>query len=122
MYIRKPVTTLSRFSGAFGFVCNEFIIDSGSTGSITFESGTSYYINNVVDIRFPTTILASTAGVKAKLILGQNVNQNTISFLTATDIDSSGGKRVNNFYGTVTNCDNWRVWNDNTLPQAPSTF
>ena len=25
-------------------------------------------------------------------------------------------------FGTATNCDNWRIWTDNTLPQVPSTF
>lgn len=122
LYIRKPITMTSKFLGAFGFVCNEFIIDGGAIGLVTFESGTSYYINNVVDIIFPTTILSSVSGVKSNLILGQNVNQNTIAFLTATDIDSSSGRRVNNFYGTSTNCNNWRDWVDNTLPQANSTF
>lgn len=126
LYINKPIFMTSKFLGTFGFVCNELIINGGNTnnavGDITLESGTSYYVNNVVDIRFPTTILASVQGVKAKLILGQNVNQNTIAYLTATDIDSSGGKRVNNFYGSVTNCDNWKVWDENTLPQVSSTF
>lgn len=126
LYVRKPITMTSKFLGAFGFNCNEFINDgtvtNGTVGPVTFESGTSYYINNVVDIRFPITMLSSTPGVKANLILGQNVNQNTISFLTATDIDCSVGRRMNNFYGTVTNCDNIRVLNENTLPQAPSTF
>ena len=128
LYMRKSSTRTSQFSGAFGFICNQFLIDGdglstdGTIGPVTFQSGISYYINDVVDIRFPTTILSSTPGVKANIILGPNVNQNTISFLTATDIDCSGGRRINNFYGTATNCDNIIVWNDNTLPQATSTF
>ena len=127
IYIRKTNTMLTRFLGSFGFVCNELIIDGGALnniyiGAMLLESGTSYYVNTVADLRFLTSLSSTVPGVKANLTLGQNVNQNTIANVAFTDIDCSGGKRINNFYGTAINCDNIRIWNDNTLPQVCSTF
>ena len=90
--------------------------------SIIFKSGVTYNINSSVNITHPILISSDTPGSRANLILGTNIDQTTISEITATDIDSSGGRRVNNFYGTITNCVNWRIWNDNTLPQISYTF
>lgn len=107
----------ANLTGNFGFNANKLT----ANGEIIFKSTIEYFVNNQINMR-NYIITSSVAGVKAKLTLGQNVNQNTIADLTITDIDCSGGSRMNNFYGTVTNCDNIRVWNDNTLPQACSTF
>lgn len=109
------------FTGAFGYVADSLSINLTSPPTITYQSGVEYIVNDLIDIS-GATFLASTSGVKAKFTLGQNINQVAVVQITATDIDSSGGRRVNNWYGTVTNCDNWLVLNDNTLPQAPSTF
>ena len=114
---------VNKFTGAFGFVCNELIMDDGNgIRPYEFESGVEYKINTRVQIDYPFVIRSTTSGVKTKITLGLAVNQNTIVNLTATDIDCSGGRSMNNFYGTATNCDNIRVWSDNTLPQVTSTF
>lgn len=107
--------------GNFGFNVNTIFSNYFNPSTIKFKSTVEYFINTQIDIT-NTILLSSTSGVKAKLTLGQNINQLRVVNINATDIDSSNGKRVNNFYGTSTNCDNWRIWNDNTLPQAPSTF
>jgi hypothetical protein len=109
------------FTGAFGYVTSSLSINLTSPPTITYQSGVEYIVNDLIDIS-GATFLASIAGVKAKFTLGQNIDQRAVVQIIATDIDSSGGRRVNNWYGTATNCDNWLVLNDNTLPQAPSTF
>lgn len=114
---------VNKFTGAFGFVCNELIMDDTSgIRAYEFQSGVEYKVNTSIKIDAPFIIRSTTPGVKTKITLGPTINQNTIAYLTATDIDCSLGRRMNNFYGTATNCDNIRVWNDNTLPQVPSTF
>lgn len=109
------------FTGNFGFVASELSIGLTSPPTITYQSGNEYIVNDLIDIS-GAIFFASIAGVKAKFTLGQNINQRAVVQITATDIDSSGGSRVNNFFGTANNCDNWRIWNDSTLPQASSTF
>lgn len=110
------------FTGGNGFIVSEFRIGINSTvRPIVFAAGVEYIVNGIMNVS-NANFSSSISGVKALLTFGQNINQLRVVNITATDIDSSNGRRVNNFYGTVTNCDNWRVWNDNTLPQAPSTF
>lgn len=110
-----------KLTGNFGFNTDVLTDNYFNASTITFKSGIEYFVNNQIDIT-NTIMLSSIAGVKSKLTLGQSINQLRVVNVTATDIDSSNGRRVNNFYGSATNCDNWRIWNDNTLPQAPSTF
>lgn len=108
--------------GTHGFNVDNFSTSLAVSSTIIFKSAIEYFINTSINIRSGAILSASIPLSKVKLTLGQNINQISVANVTATDIDSSGGKRVNNFYGTATNCDNWRIWNDNTLPQAPSTF
>lgn len=96
-------------------------VGTGVCETFTWTSTINGVVRILVDIT-NSTFSASTSGVKAKLTLGQNIDQLRVVNITAIDIDSSNGRRVNNFYGTATNCDNWRIWNDNTLPQVSSTF
>lgn len=111
------ITTGANLTGNFGFNVNNFT----GYGEVIFKSTIEYFVNNQISMR-DCIITSSIAGVKAKLTLGQNIDQLLVLSVTATDIDSSNGRRVNNFYGTAINCDNWKVWTDNTLPQATSTF
>lgn len=105
------------FSGSFGYIISNLEI----YGIVTYKSGNEYIVNN--NLKLQNAVLSSSIlGVKSKFTLGQNINQELVLEVTATDIDSSGGIRVNNFYGTTANCDNWKVWTDNTLPQVTSTF
>lgn len=110
------------FTGGNGFIVSEFRIGINSiVRPIVFAAGVEYIVNGIMNVS-NASFSSSIAGVKALLTFGQNINQLRVVNITATDIDSSNGRRVNNFYGTINNCDNWRVWNDNTLPQACSTF
>lgn len=110
-----------KLTGSFGFNTNVLTDNYFNPAILTFKSGIEYFVNNQIDVT-NSTFSASTSGVKAKLTLGQNIDQLRVVNITAIDIDSSNGRRVNNFYGTATNCDNWRIWNENTLPQVSSTF
>ena len=111
------ISTKANLTGNFGFNVNVF----QGYDEIIFKSTIEYSVSNQINMR-DCIITSSIAGNKAKLTLGQNIDQLLVLSVTATDIDSSNGRRVNNFYGTATNCDNWKIWNDNTLPQVPSTF
>lgn len=108
--------------------CDNFISTTFGVDTITLASNSEIKVNNSITIATGSnsplnlTIKSSIPGVKAKLTLGQNIDQNRVVFINATDIDSSSGVRVNNFFGTATNCDNWKVWNETTLPQVASTF
>ena len=110
-----------KLTGSVGFNVDSLTDNYINPATVTFKSGIEYFVNNQIDIT-NSIFSASTSGVKAKLTLGQNIDQLRVVNITAIDIDSSNGRRVNNFYGTATNCDNWRIWNDNTLPQVSSTF
>jgi len=110
-----------KLTGSVGFNVDSLTDNYFNPATVTFKSGIEYFVNNQIDIT-NSIFSASTSGVKAKLTLGQNIDQLRVVNITAIDIDSSNGRRVNNFYGTATNCDNWRIWNDNTLPQVSSTF
>lgn len=109
------------FDGAYGFDIDTFTNSTTISPVITFKSLIEYKANTFIRLT-RATISASTPGSKAKLTLGQSIDQFAIVDVIATDIDCSLGRRMNNFYGTATNCDNIKVWNDNTLPQATSTF
>lgn len=108
--------------------CDVFISTSFGADTITLASNSEIKVNNSITIgtgsnsALSLLLNSSIPGVKAKLTLGQNIDQNKVVYILATDIDSSGGMRVNNFFGTATNCDNWKVWNDTTLPQVCHTF
>lgn len=108
--------------------CDNLISTSFSPDTITLASNSEIKVNNTINIgtgansSYTLTINSSIPGVKAKLTLGQNIDQVKVVFINAIDIDSSNGRRVNNFFGTATNCDNWKVWTDTTLPQVTSTF
>jgi len=108
-------------TGNFGFNISTILCDYTNNLTLILNPSAEYFINNQINMR-DCIIMSSVAGVKSKLTLGQNINQVLMCNITATDIDSSNGRRVNNFYGTATNCDNWRIWTDNTLPQVTSTF
>lgn len=67
------------------------------------------------------TIASTTPGTRAKFdMIGAN---EPLINVNATDIDSSLTPRgVHTYFGTVTNCLNWRNFSDSKLPQVCSTF
>lgn len=67
------------------------------------------------------TIASSTSGIRAKFdMIG--ADEPLIS-VNATDIDSSLTPRsIHTYFGTVTNCLNWRNFTDCKIPQQCSTF
>ena len=110
------------FIGDYGFIADLLFIGRTTFNrQLILNSNVEYVVNDTIDIT-NASISSCTPGVKSKLTLGQNINQKRLTNIDATDIDSSGGRRVNNFFGTATNCDNWRIWTDCTLPQVSSTF
>lgn len=67
------------------------------------------------------TIASTTPGTRAKFdMIGAN---EPLLSVNATDIDSSLTPRgIHTYFGTVTNCLNWRNFTDNKIPQVCSTF
>lgn len=114
-------TVTLTFLGTHGFNVGNVIFPI-STVNLVFNSLIEYFINTSINTRGIVNISSTTPLSKAKITFGQNIDQTCVANINATDIDSSDGRRVNNFYGTAINCDNWRIWNDNTLPQASYTF
>lgn len=99
-----PSTTLT---GSAGFNTNTLnIVAAGST--INFKPGTTYnvsgYFSSVGTLANKIKFLASSAYAYFNLL--PTATQN-VKYTSATNIDSSGGKRVNSLKGTLINTINW---------------
>lgn len=87
------------------------ILDS-ATGTHTYKAGNTYVINNLLQLLGTAaariTMLSDTPGSRANFILASSATQ-TVGYVTATDIDSSGGDRVWDWQGALSNTLNWNV-------------
>jgi hypothetical protein len=97
-------------SSTFGFSTNNLSL----TGNVTFtlRSLTSYIVRGVLTLRGtsigPTTIQPSTNNSSNRAVLTlNNGGSQTVSFVTANNIDSSGGQTIWNYKGTNTSTVNW---------------
>jgi hypothetical protein len=96
------------FSGTSGFECDS-ITNFGNAETRTFQNGVTYTINGNFNYR-GGTFISNHPTLRAIIILknGAICNTNT-SF---TRIDSSGGRTINTWTGTVTDCVNVRRFTD----------
>jgi hypothetical protein len=113
--ITLPDATLT-FSGGFGLETNFLVFRR----SVNFQSGIEYIINNGLtglsiaggfqSLSNIYVISSTSPSVRAILTLKNGAICNTI--LNFTRIDSSGGRTINTFNGTVTDCINVRRFTD----------
>jgi hypothetical protein len=101
------------FIGTAGFTCGTLSItyDNTNPSAFTLKSGNTYTVTANINSVYGTyiqhtTINASTPGSRANLIIDPGATQN-LSYVDATDIDSSGGIPVWSFGGNFSNAINW---------------
>jgi hypothetical protein len=70
---------------------------------------------------FPLTLNSTVVGTKAIFTVLQSSSIN-IGFLNATDINSSLGKKIYSYRGTLSNTDNWEILPTDPIFNSSSTF
>jgi len=113
--ISLPAIQQYIFTGTHGFITNTFTVSSVSAITITLERFITYRVNTSFLCYFSRVgsiiLFTSSHGTnRANLILN---NPSTCNVLASfTRIDASGGRTINTFNGTVTDCVNIRAFND----------
>jgi hypothetical protein len=99
------------YSGTSGWETGTLTNNINNMGTQTLKNGNTYTINNSISINNSTaSFVSDSATLRANLILTNGANCNTnISF---TRIDASGGRPINSWNGTITNCVNIRTFTD----------
>jgi hypothetical protein len=98
------------FTGSFGFDTNNVVLN-GSNSSRTLGTGITYTINNsITGTVVNNTFTSSSATIRANLVLGYNATCSILANFTR--IDASGGRTINTWNGTVTDCINVRNYSD----------
>lgn len=105
------------FSGTHGFMVANFIRTQGasSLNTVTFKNSLTYTITNSLDVLNTANLLGVTfasdsATLRANLILRTGATCNVTSNFTR--IDASGGRPINAWNGTITDCLNVRSFTD----------
>ena len=99
------------FLGSFGFDTNNVIIQGGGS-TRTLVAGVTYIINSSLTgivLSIPNFTSSSTT-LKAKLVLGYNAVCSVMANFTR--IDASGGRTINAWNGTITDCINVNRYTD----------
>jgi len=96
------------FSGTSGFECAS-ISNFGTTETRTLQNGVTYTINNFFDYR-GGTFISNHPTLRANLVLKNGATSSTNCNFTR--IDASGGRPINTFNGTITDCINVRSLTD----------
>jgi hypothetical protein len=96
------------FSGTSGFECAS-ITNFGTAETRTLQNGVTYTINNNFDYR-GGTFISNHPTLRANLVLKNGAISSTNSNFTR--IDASGGRPINTFNGTITDCINVRSLTD----------
>lgn len=99
------------FSGTEGFTVSNL---TGGTANavLTLQSNNSYYLTSGINLAgtatSPMTLSSSTLGNRAILVLNNTPNTTqAVAHINTRDIDSSLGKTIWNYKGTLTNNLNW---------------
>ena len=107
----------STFSGSFGFECDNFTTTVVNASNCTLTAGNTYLVNNSFScfaygnfVPGNLGIRSSSATVKAILTIKNGSTCNTNAWYTR--IDSSGGRTINTWNATVTDCVNVRRFTD----------
>lgn len=99
------------FTGAYNLSCGSLTYTSETAGTyaIGLTAGQTYTVRTNLQLNYSSTnfpIKSMTPGSVAYLVLNNNATQ-AVAYVTATDIDSSGGQTIRNFKGTLSNTNNW---------------
>ena len=105
------------FSGTHGFTVANFIRTQGASlpNTVTFKNSLTYTITNSLTVLNTANLLSVTfasdsATLRANLILSNGATCSVCSNFTR--IDSSGGRPINAWNGTITDCINVRSFTD----------
>lgn len=87
------------------------------TGALGLTTGNTYSVTNSMlsnqsTLAAKASIVSLTSGVKAIFNLGQGATQDN-GYLSATDIDSSGGRSIWTYKGILTRTINWNQMSTN---------
>jgi len=112
------------FSGAAGFSIATLDITATGTRNLTLTHGNTYTVTTAINNRGSTSALrtritSSHASNQVVLTLNQGATVEC-AYLNGTRIDSSGGRTIRTFGGTLTTCTNWQSFTD--LLTVASTF
>jgi len=106
------VTQNTTFAGTHGFTCSIFTCPNNTGPStFTFKNGATYTITSLFSIYTPSISSISVftsdhASLRANFIMPNNGNNSCNILAGFTRIDASGGRSINTFAGTVTDCIN----------------
>ena len=108
-------TTPTTFAGAAGFSCGTLTSTATGASTITLAAGVTYTVRsaltcNTTRIGAIQTIASSSATIKAILTLNPGATCNVLSSFTR--IDSSAGRIIRSFNGTITDCLNIVQFNE----------
>lgn len=109
--ITNPGTNAITFAGSYGFTAGTLYSVTYAATNVIFVSGVTYTAGNI--LCYPTgkgaasnmVFKATTPGSVAYLTI--TTGPNAIILIDGTDIDSSGGKTIRTFRGTLSNTTNW---------------
>jgi len=105
----------TNFTGTSGFDVGTFICTT-SSAIIRLTTGNTYTINSSMNttgtLAGKITIQSNTVNTKAILNLSQGASQDN-GYLSGTDIDSSGGRSIWTYKGTITRTTNWNTLSTN---------
>lgn len=112
------------FAGTFGFVANTLSMGGGATTNYVLQTGNIYRVTNsfIATSSNPVNIVnikSSVDGTKATLTLDSGATC-SVGYVNFQDIDASGGRKINTFNGTVTNCNNVEGYVDPVMTIAKS--
>lgn len=100
------------YTGISGWVCGTFT--NNANADVQLKNGITYTINNSLLSTFISsiarTITSDSGTLRANLVLVNPATCNTL--LNFTRIDASGGRTINTWNGTVTDCINVRRFTD----------
>jgi len=118
-------TTFSGTDGTFDTFDLYFGSQTNSTTNTTLVSAKTYTVRRLLvcdqaPSAFPKLLRSSSAGTQAifTLLQGSNID---VGFLNATDIDSSLGRPIYSYRGTLTNTLNWQLLPTDVTPEV-NTF
>lgn len=101
-------------TGSFGITIGtlSYSQTSGGAATMSWKSTNTYTVNTAFNLQGTATIIilfkAITASSSAIITLGSSCTQD-VSYVSATDIDSSAGPTVWDFKGTLTRTTNWNL-------------
>lgn len=112
------------FNGTAGFSFNTFTTSALGNRTVTLQEGITYTIRSGITNTGSTnasrfTITSNHAANVTYLTLNQG-GTCSLGYLNATRVDSSGGRTIRTFNGTLTTTTNWQSFSD--LTTHTSTF